>query len=282
MPQLELYEKKVLRDEELPIQLSSNVCSQPRELFPSHWHEHLELHYIVEGEADMYLNQTLHRVRAGDLLIANTNELHSGFARVTPHLSRVIIFDLRDLSPELAKENYIFQPIIHGDEIIRGLVERIFQEKKAGLCGHKPLCRALVMELLVYLCRTYVHEALPEKDSQRRKKNLERLNTVLAYIEKHYPERMTNAQLAEMACLSADRFEHLFREEVGMPPLKYINEMRVSKALNLLQSTDDSVTEIAKAVGLDYNHFGRLFRRLYGCTPREVRAGRKVLAELVK
>lgn len=276
MPQLELYENKVIRDEELPIQLSSNMRHQAGLLFPSHWHEHLELHCIMEGEADMYLNQTLHRVRAGDFLIANSNELHSGSVRVAPYQGQVIIFDMADLSPELAKRNYIFQPIVHGDEVIRTLVSRIFSERQEAQLAYKQLCRALVLELLVYLCRNYVVESLPEKDSQRRKKNLERLNTVLSYIEEHYTERIANAQLAEMACLSADRFEHLFREEVGMPPLQYINEMRMKKALNLLISSDHSITEIAKTVGLDYNHFGRLFRRLYGCTPREVKNGQKM------
>ena len=77
-----------------------------------------------------------------------------------------------------------------------------------------------------------------------------------------------------MVCLSEDRFGHLFREGVGQPPLQYINAMRLRKALNMLKTNQYTVTEVADAVGFrDYNHFGRLFRKQYGCTPNEIKRG---------
>ena len=86
--------------------------------------------------------------------------------------------------------------------------------------------------------------------------------------------------MAEMACLSEDRFGHLFREGVGQPPLQYINAMRLRKAMNLLKTNAYTVTEVADAVGFrDYNHFGRLFRKRYGCTPNEVRRQKAVPQE---
>ena len=68
------------------------------------------------------------------------------------------------------------------------------------------------------------------------------------------------------------RFGHLFREVVGQPPLKYINQIRLRKAMNLLKTGAYTVTEVADAVGFqDYNHFGRLFRKTYGTTPNRIR-----------
>ena len=53
--------------------------------------------------------------------------------------------------------------------------------------------------------------------------------------------------------------------------LQYINDMRLKSAQNLLKTNEYTVTEVAEAVGfLDYNHFGRLFRKHYGYTPYEV------------
>lgn len=272
MPLLELYENKVLSDEELPIQLSVDRCAVQKEIFPSHWHEHLEMHYIVCGSADLHLGQQCFHAVAGDLLIANCNELHSGFCIDAPYEAHVIIFNMESLSKELAKNHYIFQPLIRGDTTVSNLAGRIFDEKKAGRPGYKQLCRALVMELLVYLCRNHVVQSLPERDNAKRKKDLERLNAVLCYIEGHYTQQITVAQLAGMVCLSEDRFGHLFREGVGRPPLQYINEMRLHKAFCLLKTNEYTVTEVADAVGFrDYNHFGRLFRRRYGCTPYEVK-----------
>ena len=46
--------------------------------------------------------------------------------------------------------------------------------------------------------------------------------------------------------------------------------MRLKKAMHLLKSGNYSAAEVADAVGFsDYNHFGRLFRRYYQCTPME-------------
>lgn len=275
MPQLELYENKVLLDEELPIHIAENVRNTPGTIYSVHWHEHLELHYVVEGEALMQVNQTGHRVRPGDLLVVNSNALHSGDALSGPYLAFVMIFEVADLSPELAKNNYLFQPLICQDETVKALFTRIFQEKQAGGCAYKQLCRALALELLVHLCRNYVTDFLPERPGIRHRKNQERLNTVLLFIERNYAEPITNAQLADLICLSEDRFCHLFREGIGSAPLQYINEMRLKKAMALLEHGENTVTEVAEAVGFrDYNHFGRLFRKRFGCTPREVKSGK--------
>ena len=55
-------------------------------------------------------------------------------------------------------------------------------------------------------------------------------------------------------------------------PLKYINQIRLRKAMNLLKTGAHTVTEVADAVGFqDYNHFGRLFRKAFGATPNRIR-----------
>ena len=289
MPQPELYENKILQDAEMPIQINTNIwqiqgtiwkvgehSKQPTG-FASHWHEHIELHYIVEGEADFRLNQTAYHVVPGDFVIINSNELHTAVCTREPYYARVIIFDMADLSPELAGCNYLFQSLIKGDETVADLTEQIIREREGEQCAYKQICKALTMELLVHMCRNYVEQSLSERDSLRRKKDLERLNVVLSYIQNHYMEPVSNAQLADMICLSEDRFGHLFREGVGKPPLQYINDMRLKSALNLLKTSDHTVTQVAEAVGFrDYNHFGRLFRKRYGCTPYEVKSGKAI------
>ena len=102
------------------------------------------------------------------------------------------------------------------------------------------------------------------------------------YIQSHYSDRIQVSQLADMLYLSEGRFCHLFREVVGSPPLQFLNELRLQKALTLLHSGSYSVTQVADMVGFrDYNHFGRLFRKRYGCTPYEVKSGKvsKITAE---
>lgn len=281
MLQPELYENKVLRDAELPIQINWNRWHVSESMqnfatgFTSHWHEHIELHYIVEGESTFTLNQKKVYAVPGDLVVINSNELHTGVCTKEPYLARVLIFDLADLSPELAECNYLFHSQIPGDQRVDFLTGQIFQEMEDKAPAYKQSCKAMVMELVVHMCRNYVEKSLDPCSSAKRKRDLERLNVVLSYIQEHYTESVTNAQLAQMVCLSEDRFGHLFREGVGKPPLQYINDMRLKSALNLLKTSQHTVTEVAEAVGFrDYNHFGRLFRKRYGYTPYEAKTGR--------
>lgn len=275
MPNLDLYEKKVLSDGELPVQLARNCHAECGEIFGSHWHEHLEMHYVLQGGAVFHIDRELYQVQAGDLIIANRNELHAGYSTAVPYDAYLLVFDPSDLSRELGEKHRCFQSLIRGDSHVRELFARIFAEQEAGQEGHRPLCRALVTELLVYLCRHYTAQSVPPKDMVKRQRDLERLRPALDYIEQNYAERISVAQLAGLLCLSADRLGHLFRDGVGQAPLQYINEIRLRKAMNLLKTEEYTVTEVAQAVGFfDYNHFGRLFRRRYGCTPNQVRQGR--------
>ena len=272
MPNLELYEKKVLSDEELPVQLGYNTHAECGEVFGSHWHEHIEMHYILQGGAVFHIDQELYQVQAGDLIIANRNELHAGYSTTVPYEACLLVFDPMDISRELGEKNLRFQSLIRGDSHLRELFDRIFAERRQEQEGYRTLCRALVTELLVYLSRHYVTEAMPAKDLVKRRRDLERLSPALTYIEQNYSDRISVAQLAQLLCLSPDRLGHLFRDGVGQAPLQYINEIRLRKAMNLLQTEEYTVTEVAQAVGFfDYNHFGRLFRRRYGCTPNQVR-----------
>ena len=81
MPQLELYENKEILDTELPAQISTNIRNKEMWVFTNHWHEHLELHYVVEGEATFYLNHQIHEVGPGDFVIVNSNELHTAYCK---------------------------------------------------------------------------------------------------------------------------------------------------------------------------------------------------------
>lgn len=275
MPNLDLYEKKVLSDEELPVQLARNSHTACGEIFASHWHEHLELHYILRGRAVFHVDCQRYEVKAGDLIIANRNELHAGYSTVVPYEALLLVFDPSALSPELGEKHLRFQSLVREDAAVWQRMTAIFDAWDEQGLGYRALCRARVTELLVYLCRHYAADRVAPKEMDKRRRDLERLQPALDYIEQNYAERISVDRLAQLLCLSADRLGHLFRDGVGQAPLQYINEIRLRKAMNLLKTKEHTVTEVAQAVGFfDYNHFGRLFRRRYGCTPNQVRQGK--------
>lgn len=76
------------------------------------------------------------------------------------------------------------------------------------------------------------------------------------------------AELAQSVNLSVWRLSHIFKSDVGMPPIRYLRLLRMEKAKHLLESSFLSVKEIAYQVGLnDESHFVRDFKSTYGSSP---------------
>lgn len=270
-----LYEKKVINDEEYPLQFIVNAITTQGEYFYMHWHEHIELHYIVEGSSILYCNQKKILAKKGSLVVINSNELHRGVLEEKKMEAIVIIFELSSFSKEVAYSGFVFQNLIENDSFIQNKMEEIYTENNDKNVGYKLAVRGMLYEMITYLMRNHVSQKLSESENTKRNKKLIRLNTVIEYIQQNYNEPISNKTLASMIHISEDRFNHLFKESMGISPLNYINEMRLEKARNLLQTGEYTISEAAMEVGFsDINHFGRLFRKKYECTPSKT-AGRK-------
>ena len=80
-------------------------------------------------------------------------------------------------------------------------------------------------------------------------------------------------EFAQSVNLSIWRLCHIFKSDVGMPPIKYLRLLRMERAKGLLESSFLSVKEIAYQVGLtDESHFVRDFKSTYGYSPAIYRA----------
>jgi AraC family transcriptional regulator of arabinose operon len=84
--------------------------------------------------------------------------------------------------------------------------------------------------------------------------------------------KLTAKNLAESVSLSTSRFQHLFIQEVGTGFVKYIKELRLQKACELLETTNLSVKEIRLKISATNNiHFFRDFKQKFGTTPTAYR-----------
>jgi transcriptional regulator GlxA family with amidase domain len=80
------------------------------------------------------------------------------------------------------------------------------------------------------------------------------------------------AELAAGVNLSASRLIHLFRAETGVPPARYLRDLRLRRARAELQRTFLSVKQVMFQVGFsDPSHFSRAFKQQYGVSPRALR-----------
>ncbi|MBC8732627.1 helix-turn-helix domain-containing protein [Paraburkholderia sp. UCT2] len=93
------------------------------------------------------------------------------------------------------------------------------------------------------------------------------LTAARAFIEAHFDEPVTLAQLAALSALSVSRFATLFRQQYGSSPYRYLCGLRIQRAQTLLlEGVPGSI--VATEVGFfDQSHFGRHFKRCCGMTP---------------
>src|SRR6185369_14803002 len=76
------------------------------------------------------------------------------------------------------------------------------------------------------------------------------------------------SEFAQSVNLSVCRLCHIFKSDVGMPPMRYLRLLRMERAKDLLESSFLSVKEIGYRVGLnDESHFVRDFKASYGLSP---------------
>jgi AraC-like DNA-binding protein len=100
-----------------------------------------------------------------------------------------------------------------------------------------------------------------------------RLRLARAFIDEHYDLPLDLEQIAGHASFSRYHFLRLFRAAFDQTPHQYLTERRISRAKELLEHGDMSVTEVCLAVGFDsLGSFSTLFRRHVGYAPRVYRA----------
>ncbi len=103
-------------------------------------------------------------------------------------------------------------------------------------------------------------------------KNSMTITPALDYIEANYAEQFDIDSLAEMCGLSPTHFRRLFHSVMGMSPLRFVNNVRIAKACNLLRSTEYSILNISEMTGFrSISSFNRQFMALMQTTPREYR-----------
>lgn len=94
----------------------------------------------------------------------------------------------------------------------------------------------------------------------------------ITLMEQHAGTDLDLGTVAASVHLSTKHFARLFKSVVGVPPMTYLQALRVSRARAALASDDRPVAAVAGDHGFaDAAHFSRAFRQVYGCTPTEFR-----------
>lgn len=96
------------------------------------------------------------------------------------------------------------------------------------------------------------------------------------FMRLHCCERITVEEVAHAAGIHRSYYSTKFAERIGMPPVKYMQKLRMDRAALLLSETELPITEIALTVGYpELYAFTRFFTHFYGMSPSKYRSGKK-------
>lgn len=104
----------------------------------------------------------------------------------------------------------------------------------------------------------------------------QRVQHVVSFIRKNYQRKLTLKEMSESVNLSPWWLCHLFRAHLDTSPERFLSQVRLEKAQDLLENTFLSVKEVMAEVGIsDAGHFSRTFKAAYGTTPAKWREQKK-------
>lgn len=100
------------------------------------------------------------------------------------------------------------------------------------------------------------------------------LRKALRYIDQHFCEDIALGDVAAQIFASPCYTSHLFKKELGVNFVDYLNKLRINRAKDMLSDSHYKIYEVAEAVGIANEHyFSKLFKRYIGMTATEFRQG---------
>jgi len=165
-----------------------------------------------------------------------------------------------------------FKPagIKSSDEIVT-LFNRIYKTLQLGYSVDNLLfanmCLAHFLTLFIYNIKHY-----DVTDTEK----LDCVDNAILYMREHINENISLGDLSRHYNYSVSRFSNLFKQKTGYAPIDYFLQMKMQKACQQLDFSNNSIKEIAFGMGFDDPYyFSKRFRTIIGVSPKKYRALKK-------
>jgi len=276
-----------------PLAFTSGWSTMPRWTEPLRVIYDHELVLFTRGGYAMEIGGTRHECPAGTFMIVPPGVLHSSWDAAGksgyrywshfdwvyqgPHTNTsVMTFHPAKPRPECYRRAppFVPQALLHGK--IRDLRATCYlADRLCAMQGNEStehdrvVSRALLLELLLELL----------DDTDRKKTTLSGTEDIASRARALLEQNVQDHSSLSIQDLLEERigcsYEHvcrLFRAKYGIPPLKYLNVLCVSRAKLLLRDTNLPIADVAKRLGFrDPLYFSQLFRKMTGCAPSRYR-----------
>ncbi|WP_317928873.1 AraC family transcriptional regulator [Halioxenophilus sp. WMMB6] len=225
--------------------------------------------YCAAGAGELMLEQTDHKVQAGNLILLPPGYAHDYRAdSQKPWSIYWVHFDGKLV------ENYIKQ--MFGDSIILNIglqasvkshFELLFEMRSRGLTLANFLCIASSLKSL-FLHLAYLAQ-LPSQEGSLNHS----LRPALIYMRANIHQEINLDHLAELCHLSKFHFVRKFKAYTGYAPIQYFIQLKMEHACLLLDNSTDPIKRVASRLGYqDPLYFSRLFKQMLGVSPSQYRS----------
>jgi AraC-like DNA-binding protein len=236
-----------------------------------HNHREIEMVTIRDGEAMLYVGDEMYAVKKGDTFFVSPYELHyTVIPQGATYVNRCICFDaslLQDtaLIEALEEGSVMLTSVVH-DKYVGETVMQIYEALTTRADGWRMEVQGRLLLLFAHLKRTGHLKAVDRPRAEMFTRQ------VLTFLRERYADSITSADAATALFVSQGHFCRQFKQHFGDSFSAYLRRYRLEKSLELLCESSLSVTDIARAVGLDDPaYYTKCFREIYGVSPRTYR-----------
>lgn len=237
-----------------------------------HSHNFYQLVYIASGSGSMVINGETLYVKQDDIVFL-TRDIEHGFdlslCDMTTYEIKFDIFDkeLEEIARTIG--------ILYYEENfkIKNLILKIIEECKECKPYYKKSVENFISQIIIYLTR---QKNILEEDEEKNLITYDHHSSIASkvktYLDMNYYNKVSLIELADSFCVSQSHLCREFSKNFGLSPIKYLNNLRLEKAKELLSISDLSVSEIAYKVGFnDIHYFSRYFTKQEKTSPVKYR-----------
>lgn len=213
----------------------------------------------IAGTSTFTIGKTTTKVHKGDIVYLPRNMTYSQYTEG----ETVVAIHFLNHDPTIQQNLEVFHfedfDLLHDTAMA---MYRIWSEKKPG---YKTQCTSLLYMLLHQVCQNQQQgEIFSHHTTEKLKKSVD-------YIHKHYKnEHISIKYLADLSAVSETYFRQQFKAIYRVSPNRYITNLKMEYAAQMLQSRLYTVTEVSERTGYSsVKYFERVFKQHYGCTPSE-------------
>ncbi len=256
------------------------------------WHQRLELLVPLDGPLSERMGEAAVDLQAGDVLVVDHLKPHQ-VVDVPGLDTRALVISFL---PECVftaggpPTDYAFLIPFHRKvegrpHVLRAGSERSEDAHEAlarllscffgqGNPHREASCKAWLLVLLNALIQEFRDSALQRVDLLQRQKQSDQLKPLFDHVREHYATRVSLETAARICGMNKAQFGRTFKKAAGMTLGSYLCQVRMTHAVELLEGTRDTIADITFRLGFsDQSHFDRRFRRTFGRTPSQHRAG---------